>query len=163
MLVHSAHLHAIWTARLGVTILIVRRASARSVLLKILATVLGSLIGAFGALGIVAPSDIGWIAMHSLTSGAFYLIAAVRVAFAVILILAAPLSRTPTALRTIGYIILVAGITTALMGSVAMERAHAIVDWWLQQGSGVVRLTCLLVSALGAFIAYVCAPVRQRG
>jgi len=101
--------------------------------------------------------------MHSLTSGAFYLIAAVRVAFAVILILAAPLSRTPTALRTIGYIILVAGITTALMGSVAMERAHAIVDWWLQQGSGVVRLTCLLVSALGAFIAYVCAPVRQRG
>jgi hypothetical protein len=131
--------------------------------MKILALIVGSLIGAFGIVGIMAPSSIGWIAMHSLTSGAFYFIAAARVAFALVLVLAAPVSRAPKALRALGYVILIAGIATALTGMVAMERAQAIVEWWLQQGPGVVRLTSLLVLALGGFVTYACAPVRQSG
>lgn len=128
--------------------------------MKILAFVFGLLIGAVGAVGIVAPSGLVWVAEHSVTSGAFYVIATVRVAFGLVLISAASVSRAPKTLRILGYVILIAGITTALMGLVAMERAHAIIEWWLRQESGVVRLTGIPLLALGGYVAYACAPAR---
>ena len=44
---------------------------------------------------------------------------------------------------------------------VGVERAPAIIEWWSQQGSGVVRVTAVLVLALGDFFAYACAPARR--
>jgi hypothetical protein len=73
----------------------------------------------------------------------------------------APVSRSPKALRVLGSIILITGITTAMTGLVAIERAHAIIEWWLQQGSVVVRITGIPVMALGGFVAYACAPARR--
>jgi hypothetical protein len=128
---------------------------------KTLAFVIGLLIVTVGAVGIIAPSSLVWIAEHSVTSGTFYVIATVRVAFGLILISVASVSRAPKTLRVLGYIILIAGITTALMGLVAIERAHAIIEWWLRQGSSVIRLTGIPVLALGGFIAYACAPARR--
>ena len=128
--------------------------------MKTLAFVIGLLIAAVGAVGIIAPSGLVWIAEHSVTSGAFYVIATVRVAFGLVLISAASVSRAPKTLRVLGYLILIAGITTALMGLVAMERTHAIIEWWLRQESGVVRLTGIPLLALGGFVAYACAPAR---
>jgi hypothetical protein len=61
----------------------------------------------------------------------------------------------------LGYIILILGITTALTGLVAIDRAHATIEWWLRQGSGIVRLTGIPVLALGSFVAYACAPARR--
>ena len=107
------------------------------------------------------PAGLVWIAQHSVTPGAFYVIAAVRVALGLVLISAASASRAPKTIRFFGYLTLIAGITTALIGLVAMERARAIIEWWLQQGSGVVRLTGVLVLALGGFVAYACAPARR--
>ena len=49
------------------------------------------------------------------------------------------------------------------MGLLGIERARAIIEWWLQQGSGVVRLTGVLVLALGGFVAFACAPGSTRG
>ena len=118
-------------------------------------------IMAVGAVGLVVPSGLVWIAQHSLTSGAFYVIAIARVAFGLILISVASVSRAPRTLRVLGYFILIAGITTALIGLAGMERARAIIEWWLQQGSGVVRLTGVVVLALGGFVAYACAPARR--
>ena len=111
--------------------------------------------------GVVVPSGLVWIAEHSVTSGAFYLIATVRVAFGLVLISVASVSRAPKTLRVLGYLILIAGIATALTGVVAMERARAIIEWWLQQGSGVVRLAGVVLLALGGFVAYACAPARR--
>jgi hypothetical protein len=128
---------------------------------KNLAFVVALLILAVGAVGILVPSDLVWIAQHSVTSGAFYVIATVRVAFGLVLISVASVSRAPKTLRVLGYVILLAGITTALTGLVAIERARAIIEWWLQQGSGVGRLTAVLVLALGGFVAYACAPARR--
>ena len=129
--------------------------------MKTLAFVVTLVIMAVGAVGVVVPSGLVWIAQHSVTSGAFYLIATVRVAFGLVLISVASVSRAPKTLRVLGYLILIAGITTALTGVAAMERARAIIEWWLQQGSGVVRLTGILVLALGSFVAYACAPARR--
>jgi hypothetical protein len=128
---------------------------------KNLAFVFGLFIVTVGGVGILAPFGLVWIAQHSVSSGAFYLIASVRVAFGLVLISAASASRAPKAVRVLGYVILIAGITTALMGLLAIGRARDIIDWWLQLGSGVVRLTGVLVLALGGFIAYACAPARR--
>ena len=129
--------------------------------MKTLAFVIGLLIVAVGAVGIIAPSRLVWIAEHSVTSGAFYLIATARVVFGLVLISVASVSRAPKTLRVLGYLILIVGITTALTGLLAIGRARAIIDWWLQQGLGVVRLTGVLVLALGGFVAYACAPARR--
>jgi hypothetical protein len=126
---------------------------------KNLAFVVGLCIVTVGGVGILAPSSLVWIA-QSVSSG-FYLIASVRVAFGLVLISAASASRAPKAVCVLGYVILIAGITTALTGLLAIGRARVIIDWWLQQGSGVIRLTGVLVLALGGFIAYACAPSRS--
>ncbi len=128
--------------------------------MKTLAFVFGLCVAAVGAVGILAPSSLFWIAQHFVTPSAFYVVATVRVAFGLILILVASTSRAPKAVRVLGYVILIAGITTALTGRLAIGRASAIVEWWLQQGSGVVRLTGVLILALGSFIVYTCAPAR---
>ena len=129
--------------------------------MKTPAFVIGLFISAVGAAGILMPSGLVWIAQRSVTSGAFYVIGTVRVAFGFVLISVASASRAPKTLRVVGYLVLIAGITTALTGLVAMERARAIIEWWLQQGPGVVRVASVLVLALGGFIAYACAPARR--
>ena len=121
----------------------------------------GLCISAVGAVGILAPSSLVWLAQHFVTSGAFYVIATVRIAFGLILISVASASRAPKALRVLGYVILILGITTALTGLVAIGRAQGAIEWWLQQGSGLVRLTGVLLLALGGFVAYACAPARR--
>ena len=128
---------------------------------KNLALVVGLCIATVGGVGILGPSGLVWIAQHSVTSSVFYLIAMVRVGFGLVLISAASASRAPKALRVLGYVILIAGISTALTGLLAIGRARSIIDWWLQQGLGVVRLTGVLVLALGVFVAYACAPARR--
>ena len=129
--------------------------------MKTLAFTIGLCITTIGAIGMFAPSGLVWIAKHSGTSSAFYLIAAVRIAFGAVLISVASASRAPRGLRLMGYIILLAGIATGLTGLVGIERARAIIDWWLQQGSGVIRVTSVLLLALGGYVAYACAPVRR--
>lgn len=129
--------------------------------MKNIAFVAALVIVAVGAVGIVVPSGLLWVAQYSLTSAAFYLIGALRVGLGLVLVAAASASRAPRALRILGYLILVAGIATLLTGMVAMERARAIIEWWLQQGSGLIRLAGLFVVALGSFVAYACAPARR--
>jgi hypothetical protein len=125
--------------------------------------VFGVCISAVGAVGILAPSTLVWLAQQFVTLGAFafYVIATVRIAFGFILISVASASRAPKALRVLGYVILILGITTALTGLVAIGRARGAIEGWLQQGSVVFRLTAVLVLALGGFIAYACAPARR--
>ena len=128
--------------------------------MKIVASAMALGIMAIGAVGILMPSSLVWIAQHSVTSGAFYVIAAVRVAFGVVFILVAPVSRAPRTLKVVGVLIVIAGIATAVMGLTAIERARALIEWWLAQGPGVVRLTGVVVLDVGGLIAYACAPAR---
>jgi hypothetical protein len=128
---------------------------------KTLAFVFGLCIGAVGIVGIFAPSVILWLAQNFTTSGSFYVIASVRIAFGFILISAAKTSRLPRALKILGYVILILGITTAITGLIAIGQAQGAIEWWMQQGSGIVRLTSMILVALGGFVAYACAPARH--
>jgi hypothetical protein len=129
--------------------------------MKKVAFVMALLIAAVGAGGIVAPSMLIWIAQHVVTSGAFYAIATVRVAFGLILISVASDSRYPKTLRVLGVIILIVGITTALTALVAMESARAMIERWCEQGPWANRLAGVFILALGGFIARACAPARH--
>ena len=128
---------------------------------KTVAFVFGLYISAFGAVGILVPSCLVWLAQQFVTSGVFYVVATVRIAFGLVLISAASTSRVPKAIRVLGYVILILGITTALTGLVAIEQAQGATEWWLQQGSGLERLTAVFLLALGGFVAYACTPVRR--
>jgi membrane-bound ClpP family serine protease len=128
---------------------------------KTLAFIVALVIMALGTLCIVVPAGPVWLAQHAVAPGVFCVVGTVRVAFGLVLISVAPVSRTPKTLRVLGYIFLVAGVATALTGLVAIERARAIVEWWWQQGPGRVRLTGVLGWVLGGLIAYACAPVRR--
>ncbi|MGD0887477.1 MAG: hypothetical protein ABSA46_21755 [Thermodesulfovibrionales bacterium] len=122
--------------------------------MKTLAFVVSLVIIAVGAVGILAPPALVWIAQHSLAPVELYSIAAVRVAFGLLLISVASASRAPKTLRVVAFIPLVAGIATPFVG---IERAQTVT----QQGSGVVRLSAVPLLALGGFIAYACAPARR--
>jgi hypothetical protein len=128
---------------------------------KTLAFVIGVLIGAFGAVGIIAPAGMRWVAEHSVTSSVFYIVAAVRVTFGFLLISVASVSRMPKTLPVLGYLILILGLTTALMGLMAIDAGDAMIESWLRQGSGVIRLTGIPLVVLGSFVAYACAPTRH--
>ncbi len=91
---------------------------------------------------------------------AFYAIALLRVAFGLALITAASASRAPRAIRVLGWVITVLGVTTAMTGLLGVDRARASIDWWLRQGHGAARLTGVLIVAPGGFVAYALAPVR---
>ena len=126
--------------------------------MKTLAFVIGLIIIAVGAFGILAPSGLVWLARHSVTPVELYIIAAFRVAFGLLLISVASASWAPKTLRVFAFIPLVAGIATPLVG---VERAPLIIEWWSQRGSGLVRLSAVLLLALGGFVAYACAPSRR--
>jgi hypothetical protein len=122
--------------------------------------VCGLCIGSIGAVGIVAPSILVRVAERFVASGEFefYVLAAVRIAFGVILISVAPTSRVPKAIRIVGSVIVILGLITALVGLAAIAPAQGAIDSWMHQGVGVLRLTAGLILALGGFIAWACAP-----
>jgi len=127
---------------------------------KTLAFVIGLRITGVGAVGILAPSGLVWIAHRADAPVYLYVVAAIRLASGVLLLSAAPASRAPMTLRAVAVIPLVAAIETPFVG---VERARATIEWWTQQGSGVVRLTGIPLLALGGFVAYACAPARRAG
>ena len=131
--------------------------------MRTLAFVCGLGISAVGAIGILVPSALGWLAQQFIISGAFgfYVIATIRIAFGLILISAAPASRVPRTLRVLGFVILILGIITALTGLLSIGSAQGAIELWLQRGSGVFRLTAVIILALGGFIAFACSPVRR--
>jgi hypothetical protein len=88
----------------------------------------------------------------------WYAIAAVRVAFGVLLLSVAKTSRAPRTLRVVAFIPLVDALATPFVG---VEHARATIEWWSLQGSSYVRLSAIPLLALGGFVAYACAPARR--
>lgn len=130
--------------------------------MKTLAFVVALLIAGVGAVGVFAPSGLVWVAENASTSGAFYLVGAVRLTFGLVLVSVAPDTRVPKVIRVVGWFIVLAGIASVLTALLGMERARAMIDWWLGRGTTAVRLTGVLIMAFGGFIAFACAPTRLR-
>jgi len=130
--------------------------------MKLLAFALGLCVAAIGVVGLIMPSALIGLAERVSTSTGFYIIGAIRVLAGILLISVASSSRAPRALRILGVVVLVAGVATALTALLGMDRARAAIDWWLKQGSVVIRAAGVLLIAIGSFVAYACSPVQRR-
>jgi len=130
---------------------------------KAAAFVFGLFICAVGAIGILMPSSLVWIAREFVSSGSlgFFILSIVRIAFGLILITVAPASRARRGLCIVGWFVVTLGMVTALTGLIAVARGEHAIEWWTQQGSGILRLTAVPILVLGGFVAYACAPVRR--
>ncbi|HXY32385.1 MAG TPA: hypothetical protein VEI06_16910 [Gemmatimonadaceae bacterium] len=129
--------------------------------MKASAFAVGLCISAVGILGVAAPSALVSLAQRFVTPGPFYVVAMIRIAFGILLISVASATRSPRAIRILGYVIVVAGVAAGIAGMFALAPARESVAWWLQQPSGVWRLTSCLLVLLGGFVAYSCAPIRR--
>lgn len=122
------------------------------------ALLIGLLIAAEGILGIAAP-DPFLTAVRSLqTPPVIFLAAAIRLVFGVVLVRAAPSSRSPKVLRVFGYLMVIGGLLTPFVGG---QAAHVILDWWSEGGPGLVRVWAAAALALGVFIVYAVSPNRR--
>ena len=84
-----------------------------------------------------------------------YTAAAMRVFTGLVLILAAPASRSPTGFRIIGAIALLAGVVFTL---VPTDRWAAFIRWWTKEHRALYRASAALAILLGAYIAYAALP-----
>jgi ribose/xylose/arabinose/galactoside ABC-type transport system permease subunit len=122
------------------------------------ALLVAAFITVVGITGVFAPDRLFENGRYVATPGGLYAIAAIRLAVGVVLLLVAQRSRTPRLLRTLGAIVLVAGLATPLFG---VERTRAILDWESTQGTGLIRAGAVLALALGGFLAFAVTPARR--
>jgi len=138
----------------------IRFATRRTVVaMKTLALLVGILILSLGLVGVIMPGALVTLALHAVTQTGLYVVAVVRAAIGFVLIGAASTSRKPATLRTFGFVALIAGLTTPFVG---IERAQAMMNWWLSMDPIVMRLAAAFVVAIGSFIVYAVTGRRSR-
>ncbi|HXB53150.1 MAG TPA: hypothetical protein VN461_00075 [Vicinamibacteria bacterium] len=126
--------------------------------MRSLALLVAVFIMLVGVAGVLAPESLMTLARYAVTPVGLYVVAAVRVGIGLALLLAALISRAPRTLRVFGAVALVAGLATPLLGA---ERAQAILDWQLSQGSVLIRVGAALALAIGVFLAFAVAGSRR--
>ena len=107
---------------------------------------------AVGIAGIASPD--GGMALRRFayaTPGLLYSVVAVRSAMGLGLILAASSSRWPWALRALGAVVCLQGLSFTLLG---LDRARAIMEWEGMQGSALLRAGAAVALASGGFIVF---------
>jgi hypothetical protein len=102
-----------------------------------------------GAIGIVVPVELVRIARLFESPSGLYLAAAIRVLLGAVLVLAASGARAPSAIRVIGGVVFVAGLLTPVVG---LDRARAILEWWVAQGSLWTRVAGAVAVTFGSVL-----------
>jgi hypothetical protein len=126
--------------------------------LNVAAMMIGAAVAGLGLFGLVAPSQLLEFGRPLLTETGLYVVAAVRVAFGLLLLFAARLSRMPRTLRVFGIVIIVAGLTTPLFG---VERSVSMFNWLSAQAPALVRVVATLAMGFGALVVYAGFPRRR--
>jgi hypothetical protein len=125
---------------------------------KLLATIIGFFVAAFGLVGVMDPAYILEVGRSLLTPTSLYGVAAFRIGVGVVLLLVAAHSRAPAAFRVFGSVIVLAGVLTLFLG---VGRSGAILEWWSAQGPLFMRLCLALPLAMGLFIVYALTSSRR--
>ena len=117
-----------------------------------LVAVLGALIAAIGATGVVSPVTLlRFVKSVWRQPMGLYLAVGIRLVLGVILILAAPSCRFPEAVRIIGVISIVAAVLIPFIG---FERISSLISWWESRSLAALRAWCLFAIAFGVFLVY---------
>ena len=127
--------------------------------MRLLGLVIGALVILGSAISFAAPDLRLSLERLVITPAGLYAIASLRIAVGLMLVLAAPSSQTPRALRVLGLIVIIAGLTTPWFG---VARARAVLNWLASAGPLVMRLDACVGMAMGGFLVYVFrAPTRR--
>jgi hypothetical protein len=117
-----------------------------------LVVILGALIAALGAAGVVSPRVlIGFVDSVWRRPRGIYGVVAVRLVLGVVLVVAAPDCRFPEIVRILGVLSLVAAVVLPLLGR---ERLRRMIDWWISRPGGFIRAWSLAAVAFGVFLGY---------
>jgi hypothetical protein len=105
----------------------------------------------------VAPDFV--LSLRSLVASqlGLLIIAVLRVAIGIVMIMAAPTSRAPRALQAAGAIVMLAGMATPLFG---VERTRAVLAWEAAQGPALIRMVGAVVLMIGGFLTFALMPRR---
>ncbi len=116
-----------------------------------IALLVGLLISLQGVVGLILPEQFVLIVRFFQVPPVIYLAAAIRLAIGIVLMRAAPASRSPIGLLLMGALIAIGGAVTPFFGT---EIARIILDWWTEGGPMLVRACALGSLAIGGFIVY---------
>ena len=123
--------------------------------MKYLAWTLAAFVVAAGVAAIVIPGTIFNLRSLAGTQVALLVFGTLRAAMGIVLIMAAPNSRAPRMLQAAGGLLLLAGMATPLFG---VERTRAVLAWEAAQGLWLIRVTGVIVVALGGLLAIALRP-----
>jgi hypothetical protein len=113
-----------------------------------------------GIVGLVSPDSVTTVRrLYFATPVRLYAAAAVRVAMGLVVILCAPVSRAPKTLRALGAVMCMQGLAATLLGP---DRARAILEWEVMQGTALLRVGAAVALASGGFIAFAVTGHRPK-
>jgi multisubunit Na+/H+ antiporter MnhG subunit len=112
----------------------------------------GILIVLVGAVAVVRPTQLLRLA-GKVTVGTWlrYIAFLLRTALGVILILVAPSTGFPLAMKVIGSLLIISGVAVLLVGNAGIQR---LLNWALRLGPSVMVVGGLVGILFGAFLIY---------
>ena len=111
-----------------------------------------------GIVGIASPDLLTAVRrQYFATPVELYAAGALRMAMGIVVILVAPTSRAPKTLRALGALMCLQALSATFAGP---ERARAILEWEVMQGTALLRVGAAGALAAGGFLAF--AVTRRR-
>jgi len=105
-----------------------------------------------GIVGMVSPDSVTTVRrQYFATPVGLYAAAAARMAIGLVVLLSSPASRAPKTLRVLGGLMCMQGLSATLFGP---DRARAILEWEVMQGTALLRVGAAVAVATGGFIAF---------
>lgn len=117
--------------------------------------VAGVLLFVLGAVGVVSPRVLAALVSRWQSPTGLHLAAGIRVVLGVAFLVAAGESRSPLFLRVLGWILIVTGALTPVLG---LRRFEALLEWWTRQPATFRRCWAGLAAVIGAAIAWAGVP-----
>lgn len=113
---------------------------------------IGTIISLICLTGIILPAQL----LHAVRAAwqyhaALFVAIMVRLTVGALLVLAAPQSRYPLALETLGWLAIVAAL---LIPAVGRKRIGQLLNWWCLRSALGVRMWSLAGLAFGCFLVY---------
>jgi hypothetical protein len=124
--------------------------------MPIAALSIGLLIVLQGMVGLVMPDLFVRIVRIFQEPPVIYAAAVIRFVFGVVLFRAAPRSRVPIVLRSLGLLIALGGLLTPVVG---IPFARVVLGWW--SDPLIVRAWAAGALGLGVLIVYMALPPRR--
>jgi len=113
--------------------------------------IIGVVIVLLGVLYLVRPSVLKVLLEFFRKGSLIYVVGLIRLALAVVFLLAATKCSVPIVITVFGVLFMVSGLATFMLGP---KRLVPVIDWFLKQPPWVLRILGVITSALAGVIIY---------